>query len=151
MLATSPAPLRVTNEQYSDNSAVLGQPDLNPFITRSEIALDNEEETRSITRSITRDNPYGEDLLPIANTQEFVCWLRVHNAKETEITRRTLFSLYFEFCEEEFEPLSDASLLRQIKSAGISSRRLTPKKINGKFVSPTVYQIQPAKPKRSGS
>jgi hypothetical protein len=147
MLAPLPAQQRVNNEQCSDNSAVVGQRDPNALVTGSENALDNAQ----ITSTITRDNPYGSERLPIANTDEFVVWLRVHNAHNAEITRRVLFSLYFEFCDGEFEPLSDASLLRQIKNAGITSRRLTPKKINGKLVSPTVYQIQAAKPKRGAS
>lgn len=108
-------------------------------------AIDNAILPRSTTRYITPENPYSIDLLPTANTAIFVGWLRDQIAGN-EITQRQLTSLYYEFCDSEFEPLATGSLFRQIKKFGIQSRRLTPKKLStGKYRSPTVYRIQPVK------
>jgi hypothetical protein len=80
--------------------------------------------------------------LPPANTAAFVGWLRA-NKEFGEMTKRRLFSLYAEFCESAFEPVSAGRLMRQLGAQGVVKRRIAPKVINGKYHSPTVYRVLP--------
>ena len=80
--------------------------------------------------------------LPPANTAAFVDWLR-HNNEFGEMPKRRLLSLYAEFCDSTFEPVSTGRLMRQLTECGIAKRRVAPKVINGKYHSPTVYRVLP--------
>jgi hypothetical protein len=82
--------------------------------------------------------------LPPANTGAFVDWLR-HNNEFGEMSKRRLLTLYAEFCDSTFEPVSTGRLMRQLTECGIVKRRVAPKVINGKYHSPTVYRVLPVR------
>jgi hypothetical protein len=77
---------------------------------------------------------------PPANTQEFVNWL-ARIEEFGELTQRRLLSLYAEFCDDRYEPVSTRRLLLQIGSCGVEKRRASPKIVNGKSQRLRVYWI----------
>lgn len=81
--------------------------------------------------------------LPPASTPAFIDWLR-EIGEFGELTQRRLLSLYVEYCTNAFEPVSLRRLQLQIGSCGVSKRRLSPKRVKGKYTSPTVYVVQPS-------
>jgi hypothetical protein len=80
--------------------------------------------------------------LPPADTAAFIGWLRANN-EFGELSKRRLLSLYAEFCEFTFEPVSTGRLMRQLGEQGVVKRRIAPKVVNGKYHSPTVYRVLP--------
>ncbi len=86
--------------------------------------------------------------LPPADTAAFVSWLRENN-EFGEMAKRRLLTLYSEFCENAFEPISTGRLMRQLRECGVVKRRLAPKHINGKYHSPTVYRVLPSALRRA--
>lgn len=101
-----------------------------------------EREPNAFERKITRLH-----LVP-ASTTAFVGWLREIN-EFGEMPKRRLLSLYAEFCENAFEPVSTGRLMRQIGECGIVKRRLAPRIVHGKYHSPTVYRVLPDQIRRA--
>lgn len=103
-----------------------------------------EREPNAFEREITRLH-----LVP-ANTAAFVGWLREIN-EFGEMPKRRLLSLYAEFCENAFEPVSTGRLMRQLGECGVVKRRLAPRVVHGKYHSPTVYRVLPVQMRRAAA
>ena len=105
-------------------------------------------------QSITRLNAIEREITRLhlvpANTAAFVCWLREIN-EFGEMPKRRLLSLYAEFCENAFEPVSTGRLMRQIGECGVVKRRLAPRIVHGKYHSPTVYRVLPDQIRRAAA
>lgn len=86
--------------------------------------------------------------LPPASTPGFVNWLKQIN-EFGEMPKRRLLSLYAEYCESAFEPVSTGRLMRQLTDSGVAKRRLAPRIVNGKYHSPTVYRVLPDQMRRA--
>jgi len=88
--------------------------------------------------------------LPPADTATFVEWLRA-NDELGELSKRRLLTLYAEFCESTFEPVSTGRLMRQLGEQGVLKRRVPVKVVNGKYHSPTVYRVLPIEQERAAA
>lgn len=99
------------------------------------------------TRTFAFDAIDSKRPLKTANTRSFVKWMREID-ECGEISQRRLLSLYFEFCDNAFHPVTTRQLLLQIASCGVEKRRLSAQKINGKLHSPTVYQVRVSQKQR---
>lgn len=88
--------------------------------------------------------------LPPADTTAFIDWLRANN-EFGELSKRRLLTLYAEFCEFTFEPVSTGRLMRQLKEQGVIKRRIAAKVVNGKYHSPTVYRVLPLDQERAAA
>ena len=86
--------------------------------------------------------------LPPADTEAFIGWLRA-NDEFGELSKRRLLTLYAEFCESTFEPVSTGRLMRQLGEQGVIKRRIAAKVVNGKYHSPTVYRVLPNEQQRA--
>lgn len=86
--------------------------------------------------------------LPPASTAGFVVWLRQIN-EFGEMSKRRLLSLYAEYCDNAFEPVSTGRLMRQLGEQGVIKRRVPVKVVNGKYHSPTVYRVLPEQLRRA--
>lgn len=114
-------------------------------------------EPQSITRlnAIERDpNAFKREVTRLhlvpASTFAFVGWLREIN-EFGEMPKRRLLSLYAEFCENAFEPVSTGRLMRQLGECGVVKRRLAPRVVHGKYHSPTVYRVLPEQTRRAAA
>ena len=144
------APAREPNRREPNLALIPDVPVIRPTMTESpyrELALmpvdTKQPQTNAIEREVrTIKRERTRCPLPPAETAAFIDWLREIN-EFGELTRRRLLSLYAEFCDNAFAPVTSRRLLLQISACGVVKRRLSATKVNGKYHSPTVYRVLP--------